>query len=28
LKDVIINHVDDIVQVAHQQQQQSGFGTV
>ncbi|MBL8642020.1 MAG: type I secretion C-terminal target domain-containing protein, partial [Alphaproteobacteria bacterium] len=28
LKDVIINHVDDIVEIAHQQQQQSGFGTV
>ncbi|HAJ89427.1 MAG TPA: hypothetical protein DCM27_00170, partial [Rhodospirillaceae bacterium] len=28
LKDVIVNHVDDIVQIAHQQQQQSGFGTV
>ena len=28
LKDVIVNHVDDIVQIAHQQQQQSGIGTV
>ena len=28
LKDVTINHVDDIVQMNHQQQQQSGFGTV
>ena len=28
LKDVIVNHVDDIVQIAQQQQSQSGFGTV
>jgi len=28
LKDVVVNHVDDIVQVMHQQQSQSGFGTV
>ena len=28
LKDVIISHVDDIVQITQQQQSQSGFGTV
>ncbi len=28
LKDVLVSHVDDIVQMAHQQNQQSGFGTV
>jgi VCBS repeat-containing protein len=28
LKDMLVSHVDDIVQIAHQQQQQSGFGIV